>query len=142
MSEQSQDGSPEGHGGGRDAMGRWVKGGPFGWKPGESGSLRGRRDSLSDWLNRIGDEVTADGVTNREAFARRIWKMALDPKTSRQILIQLAAWVADRTEGRPVQAVRVDQTNRTIVIELGAVDGSHQVETQFSDGAPVGLLGE
>ena len=65
----------------RDARGRWLPGqsgnesGLF--KPGNSAAVgHGRKNSVSDLLNRLGDTVTDEG-TLREQLARQLYNMAL-----------------------------------------------------------------
>jgi RNA-binding protein YhbY len=49
---------------------------PTAWEKGESGNLNGRRGSLKDILDTIGDEVDDKGISTREQIMRKVTTMA------------------------------------------------------------------
>jgi hypothetical protein len=91
---------------GRDALGQFRPGNPYGFKPGESGSARGRRDSLLDHLRRLGEETQADGQTRNQVLAQSLWDLAIG-KASQRIKLAAIEQIFDRLHGRPSQSVRL-----------------------------------
>jgi hypothetical protein len=90
----------------RDEKGRFLSGNPYGFKPGESGYLRGRADSLLDHLRRLGQEQMEDGRTRNQALAEGLWGLALG-KGSLRIRLAATEQILDRLHGRPSQSVRL-----------------------------------
>lgn len=91
---------------GRDDKGRFAAGNPWALKPGESGYLRGRADSLLDHLRRLGQEQLEDGRTRNQALAQALWDLALG-KGSLRIRLAATEQILDRLHGRPSQSVRL-----------------------------------
>ena len=97
----------------RRANGQFKKGykPPTAWVKGESGNLNGRRGSLKDILDNIGDELDGNGMTNREAIMRTVVKMA------RRGDMKAIHFLADRSEGKALERVEQHITNDEIIIE-------------------------
>lgn len=84
------------------------------FKKGESGNPAGRppkERAISAILERIGSEAYQD-ITKREAMLRIIYDMALGGD------LAAAKFIADRTEGTPIQTVREVQIERDELIEI------------------------
>ena len=87
----------------RDKKGRFLPGHSFGFKPGQSGNVKGRRDALADILRRRLPEVrdSKDGRSNAELIADALLEEAIYGN------IQAAREIFNRVEGRPKQAVDI-----------------------------------
>ena len=81
------------------------------FKPGESGNLNGRRGSLKDIIDEIGDEVDDKGVSNREQIMRKVTMMA------KRGDMKAVAFIADRTEGRAREYIEQKIIKDEIIIE-------------------------
>ena len=92
---------------GRDAQGRFTKDTPNTFKPGQSGNPKGRPKSitLSDAL-RLELAKVFPGDTQERTFAEVIAQRLVRSAATGNILA--AKEIADRTEGRPKQAVDVE----------------------------------
>ena len=64
------------------------------WIKGQSGNPNGRRGSLKDIIDEIGDEVDDKGISNREQIMRKVMMMA------RRGDMKAVTFLADRTEGK------------------------------------------
>lgn len=88
----------------RASDGRFLPGNSIGrqFKPGESGNVKGRKDSLTDVLRRrlpaIRDK--ADGRTNAELLADMLLEEAIEGRN-----VAAAREIFDRVEGKPKQAI-------------------------------------
>ncbi len=92
---------------GRDAQGRFTKDTPNTFKPGQSGNPAGRPKSitLSDAL-RLEMAKVFPGDTQERTFAEVIAQQLVRSAARGNILA--AKEIADRTEGRPKQAVDIE----------------------------------
>jgi hypothetical protein len=92
---------------GRDARGRFTKDTPNTFKPGQSGNPAGRPKSitLSDAL-RLELAKVFPGDTQERTFAEVIAQRLV--RSAAQGNILAAKEIADRTEGRPKQAVDIE----------------------------------
>jgi len=97
----------------RRANGQFTKGNSAGvqFKPGNKANPNGRRGSLKDILDTIGDEVDDKGVSNREQIMRKVTAMA---KRGDMKAVQ---FIADRSEGKALERVEQHVTKDEIVIE-------------------------
>ena len=94
----------------RNALGQFRPGNSYGFRPGQSGNLLGRRDSLVDHLTRIGSEDLGEGRTRNELLAWRAWNVALDTKTPLSIFVQVMMFITERLHGKPRQALDLAMT--------------------------------
>jgi hypothetical protein len=109
--------------------GRFAPGNSFAWKAGESGNARGRRDSLVDYLQRLGAEDVGEGKTRNELLAWRAWSVALDTKTPLSIFIQSLLFITERLHGKPRQALDLAMTpEQSTDAELEAALFEHRAE--------------
>jgi hypothetical protein len=95
--------------GGRDGLGRFTKDAPTAFKPGQSGNPAGRPKSitLSEAFRRqLSQPVLNDphGRTYAELIAARVCVAAANGD------VAAAREIADRTEGKPKQAIDVDMS--------------------------------
>ena len=84
---------------------------PTAWEKGVSGNLDGRRGSLKDILDTIGDEVDDKGISTREQIMRKVTTMA---KRGDMKAVQ---FIADRSEGRALERIEQHVTKDEIIIE-------------------------
>ena len=90
------------------------------FKPGQSGNPKGRpkKDlAISDILNSIGDEeitnqTTGEVITKRRAVLHTIYSAALKGD------LNAAKFIADRTEGKPIETVRTHEIQEIELIEI------------------------
>ena len=99
--------------GNRKANGQFKPGytPPTAWIKGQSGNLNGRRGSLKDIIDEIGDEVDDKGVSNREQIMRKVTMMA------KRGDMKAVAFIADRTEGKAREYVEQKIIKDEIIIE-------------------------
>ena len=92
------------------------------WVKGVSGNPDGRPvkgNSFAEVIRSIGDEIV-DGITNREAIARKIINIALNDKDKRQL--EASKIVMDRVDGKAVEKVIELNTEPIKVFNRDEVD--------------------
>lgn len=97
----------------RRSNGQFVKGNKEGVKfaKGNNANPNGRRGSLKDILDNIGDELDDKGMSNREAIMRKVVQMA------RRGDMKAIYFLADRSEGKALERVEQHITKDEIIIE-------------------------
>ncbi len=89
------------------------------WEKGVSGNPNGRpkvKDSWTDLLRQMGDQVDQDGRTRKEIVMEQVFKRACDGD------MRACELLLDRVEGRAVQAIKQDLTSS---------DGSMSANVKF-----------
>src|SRR5689334_9862460 len=81
-------------GDGRDDRGRFVRGNQHGWKRGQTGNIKGRRDTMTDLLRRKLDEPHDRGRTRAEAVVDALINEATAGN------VRAAALIYERLSGR------------------------------------------
>ncbi len=112
--------------GGRDGKGRFTKDTPTAFKPGQSGNPAGRPKSitLSEAL-RLELAKVLPNDTNERTFAEVIAQSLVRAAATGNILA--AKEIADRTEGKPKQAIAMDM-NVTDWRELARQNGLSETD--------------
>jgi hypothetical protein len=92
----------------RDEKGRFIKGNNDGFKPGESGNLKGRPKSLtlSEALRVQLSQVMPDA--DEQTYAEKIALVLCEEAAKGNV--GAAREIADRTEGKPRQSLDVDMS--------------------------------
>ena len=113
------------------------------WKPGQSGNPLGRPKrnlAWSDKIREIGDLINEETlVSNRETLIRDLYNIALDPKTSPTTRYQIAVWLTEREEGKPVQKQEVEAKawTQNIIFLPAKIDNeiqrSEPVEAEYDE---------
>ena len=95
------------------ANGQFAKGNKLGnrWKKGESGNPNGRRGSLKDIIDKIGDEKDQEGLTKREKVMSKVWSMAMRGD------MKAIHFLADRAEGKAKEYIEQKITKDELIVE-------------------------
>jgi len=97
----------------KQSNGQFAKGNTLGnrWKKGESGNLNGRRGSLKDILDLIGDEKDQEGITNREKVMKKVFMMAMRGD------MKAIQFLADRVEGKAKEYIEQKIIKDELIVE-------------------------
>lgn len=104
MSEQTKN---------RRANGKFATGNTLGkrWKKGQSGNPNGRRGSLKDIIDKIGDEKDQEGLSKREKVMKKVWSMAMRGD------MKAIQFLADRAEGKAKEYIEQKITKDELIVE-------------------------
>jgi hypothetical protein len=112
--------------GGRDERGRFTKDTPTAFKPGQSGNPAGRPKSITlSEAMRLELAKMLPGDTQERTFAEVIAQQLVRAAATGNILA--AKEIADRTEGKPKQAIAMDM-NVTDWRELARQNGLNEAD--------------
>lgn len=97
----------------RRSNGQFGKGNTIGtkFKPGNNANPNGRRGSLKDIIDQIGDELDHEGISKREKVMSKVWSMAIRGD------MKAVQFLADRAEGRAKEYIEQKITKDRVIVE-------------------------
>jgi len=94
---------------------------PQNWKPGQSGNPNGRprrEECITDLLRAEAyEKLKFEGtlMEKRQALARMVWKLALDPDN---VYNCMRVYLIDRVDGKPIQRITGEGEDGSIPLEV------------------------
>ena len=70
-------------------------------EPGRAGRPKGK--SVGKWLAEIGEATDTNGLPKNQMIAKRLIAAALDTRTDIKTLLDIAKFMTERIDGKPVQ---------------------------------------